>query len=114
MKRWQDMVNILAALWLFMSPWALGTTDDPFSSWNAWIVSLVLFGILFWAAIVEELRAPEWVTALIGLWLLCSPWILHYSTPSASMATWITGGLITILAVWGALWQSPTMHHLTH
>lgn len=98
-KRWQDWVKGIAGLWLFLSPWVLGVTGDSASSWNGWIV-----GLLIIIGSVVALRAPhglgsQWFVGIVGLWLVLSPAII---TVAAEMV-WtcvIVGILAAVLSLW--------------
>ena len=41
--RWQSWLNIVGGIWLFISPWVLGTTSDAATAWNAWIIGAAIF-----------------------------------------------------------------------
>ncbi|MGI6082116.1 MAG: SPW repeat protein [Limnochordia bacterium] len=71
--RWQDGVKGAAGLWLFVSPWAMGVTGDLFSSWNAWIVGIIMLISSAWAWRVPKATWLQWVGGLAGAWLAISP-----------------------------------------
>ena len=40
-KRWQDWLNLLIGIWLFISPWVIGFAGTRHAaSWNAWILGV--------------------------------------------------------------------------
>lgn len=41
--RWTEWINIILAVWLFISPWVLGFAQVPRAAWNAWIVAVIVF-----------------------------------------------------------------------
>jgi hypothetical protein len=98
-NRWQDWAKVAVGVWLLVSLWALGTVVDPTSSWNAWIV-----GVLIVTASMTSLRAPkevraEWASLALGGWLLLSPWILGFTAQvNATRNAWIAGALVVVLA----------------
>lgn len=104
-SRWEDWSNWLLALWLFVSPWALqfapGAASDTatnMAAWTAWI-SAVAVAIMAIAALYKVRQWEEWVNAVVGVWILASPWIMQYSNLKA--ATWnavVVGVLIGCLA----------------
>src|SRR5689334_23400180 len=57
-RRWQDWVNLLLGVWLFLSPWLLGYTGASMTaSWNAWILGVAL--VVFSAIAVSVPRTWE-------------------------------------------------------
>lgn len=113
-ERWQDGINLLLGVWLFLSPWLLGFADISAALWNA-----LVFGALIVAlaalAIVEYHDWEEWADMAIGLWVAVSPWVLGFAAltsgegAAAFAATWnalVTGVLTLGLAAW-ALFGRP-------
>ena len=99
--KWQDWVTLVLGVWLFFSPWILGFHSSmPGASWN-----FFLLGIAFvvFAAFGLSLRTAweEWVTLVLGLWMIISPWILAYSgIASARDDAVIVGVINAALAIW--------------
>jgi len=100
-------LGLLAAIWLFVSAFVI-----PGSGWMAWndIVFSILIGFF---ALCRTLAAYQqawmsWISALLGVWVVLSPWLLLRS-PADSMIgnNVLTGGLIIILSVWSALVTGP-------
>jgi hypothetical protein len=101
--QWQDGVNLLLAIWLFISPWTLGYSAITAASWNAWIVGVVLF-VLSLASLTQFQRWEEWVNTLLGLWLIVSPWVLGFSINTTAKWNMVIVGVIAgALALWNAL-----------
>lgn len=48
-QRWQDWLLLIGGIWLFVAPWALGSSADAASSWNAWIVGVAVLALGLWA-----------------------------------------------------------------
>ena len=99
-KHWQDPVNLVAGLWMLISPWVLGHQAETNPTWNA-----VIFGILIAAAapfaLFRVMAWEEWVSVAFGLWLVISPWLLGFSALVAAM--WnavIVGVIVAALALW--------------
>lgn len=100
-QHWQDWVNAVLGLWVFISPWIpqFGGAGD-LATWNFWIVG---FAVAFLAAgaLSAFQRWEEWTNIVLGVWLLASPWLLGFSTSAA--LTWnavIIGGLVAVFAGW--------------
>jgi len=102
-EQWQDAVNIILSIWLFISPWVLGYSGGQAQAWNAWIVAVVVF-VLSIASLAQFQRWEEWINVLLGIWLILSPWILRFSTNSRPAANAIIVGIIVgVLALWNVL-----------
>lgn len=84
-QRWEDWVNLVLGIWLFVSPWILGYAGIQGAAWNAYIMGIAI--VVF---TVFALRIPkpweEWVNSAVGLWMVLSPWILGFGGQTA--ATW--------------------------
>ncbi|HZS81349.1 MAG TPA: SPW repeat protein [Stellaceae bacterium] len=118
-NRWQDWVNALLAIWLFISPWVLqfgqggrtaapgaGAAGGPIdvvgnAAWNAWVLGVIVFLIAL-SAIGKLAFWQEWINLLLGAWLFASPWALGFlqAAPAASWDHWIVGFLVFILSIW--------------
>ena len=104
----------LAGLWEVIAPFVLGYTSGT-AEYNAIIVGIVLIILGVWSALSNDAgtdRTLNWVNALIGLWLVLSPFILGFSGFVTAMTNAIIVGVIVIiLAVWAAVqFRSPTPH----
>jgi len=104
-NKWQDWVNLVLAIWMFISPWALAfypgaATASVAAAWNAWILAIVI-GVFSVAALIKARPWEEWINLIAGVWVFVSPWVLGYST--ATIVLWnslIVGALVFILAIW--------------
>lgn len=47
--RWQNWLAALVGIWVFISPWVLGTTTSAPTEWNAWIFGVVAVILALWA-----------------------------------------------------------------
>ncbi len=99
-------LNILFSLWLIISPFLLAYSGlSTLAMWDAIIVGVI---VLILAAIREAnpMNASflSWINALLGLWLLISPFILGTSHFTAVL--WddvIVGIAFIVFGVWSAL-----------
>ena len=106
-KHWSvlDIVNIVAGLGLFLSPWYLGYEAATSAAWNAWIVG-ALVALIAIGALTAFTEYTEWANVVLGVWAIVAPWVLGFSATQA--ATWahvIAGIVIAELAaanVWFA------------
>jgi hypothetical protein len=127
-QRWQDWINLILAVWLFLSPWIINfggsayagitetgaggygaATNVAAAAWNAWIFGVIVFLIAL-SAIGRMQFWQEWINLLIGIWLFIAPWVLGFvALPGASWDHWIVGVLVFIFAAWnlGAVRRIP-------
>lgn len=95
--RWQDWVTAGLGVALIIAPWMVGVDSNIAFTLNAWFV-----GVLSLAAALESLSqpsrfAPEWITLLLGIWLLLSPWALSFlAVGSAAITAWIIAMLLIV------------------
>jgi len=96
----------VAGLWELVSPFILGYSAIRVAMWNAVIVGVVLILLAGWAALSQEVstdRTLDWINAILGLWLVVSPFALGYS--ATMVALWnsaIVGIVVIALAGWAA------------
>jgi SPW repeat len=105
---WRDVVNLILALWLVISPWALAYTMETIPMWNAIIVGVII-AVAAMAALIAFHKWEEWVNVALAVWLIVSPFALDYA--SHTMVLWnqlIVGALVGILALWTALTTPET------
>ena len=100
MKHWQDPVNAFLGAWLVLCPWVLGFDDE-----RVVLLDFSIVGVLLVAAVIGAIVVPhaweEWVEAVLGLWLLASPWILDFAEHAEAMQNAVFCGLVVaLLALW--------------
>ena len=101
--QWKDVVNLILGLWLIVSPWELSFNTVETPTWNAWVIGVVI-AVAAVAALVAFNKWEEWVEAVLGLWLIVSPFLLGFS--ALTHATWnqiIVGVIVGVLAIWSAV-----------
>lgn len=99
---WQDWADVVLAVLLFIAPWILQFAGTPAAAWNAWIGGIVVAALAI-SALLRFAEWEEWLIALVGLWLVLSPWLLGFAAMAAAMwSTVILGALIVISSAWKA------------
>ncbi len=110
-KGW-DWVRVVLAICLFLSPWVMGFARVTTPAWNAWIVAVAL-GALAFAALSVFAEWEEWAGAILGLWLIISPWVLGFAANGPAMFSHVVlGVIIAVVSAWTA-WdyhQHPRFH----
>ena len=102
--RYQDVINLICAVLLFISPWALGFSGDVMAARAAWVTGVVV-AIFAVAALVQFAEWEEWISLLLGLWMIIAPWIVAFSTVKAATAAFVILGVVVGLASISEIWQ---------
>lgn len=99
-KRWQDWVNLILGVWMFLSPWLLRYSDLSAPSWNAWILGAAV--VVFAAVAVSMPRQwEEAINVLLGIWMVISPWVLSFTGARNAEANAVVVGILVIaFAAW--------------
>ncbi len=114
--KWQDWSTLALGAVLFFAPFVLASLNAPQcslgsttwftapSSWNAWIVSVLLVAVSLWALARPGAGVTEWVRIVLGAWLLFVPWILGFvATGVVAWTAWVIGIVVIALALWKLL-----------
>ncbi len=80
--RRENWINLFLGAWIFIIPWALGTTTPGYSltavTINFWIIGMVIM-LSSGAALFKLKLWEEWVNVAAGIWLMGSPAIFNYA-----------------------------------
>lgn len=96
-QRWEDWINLVIGVWLFLSPWILGyIATRNAASWNAFIVGGAFVVFTVWALSIPK-PWEEWINALLGLWLVISPWVLGFAGSMTAMWNALICGAIVLV-----------------
>jgi uncharacterized membrane protein SirB2 len=105
-----DGLVLLAGLWLAISPWVLHFNDTaPNLRVNNLILGIAVAVVALGLTTRPEVMARlSWATALIGVWIIISPWVIQRSAVDMGMIlnNVITGGVIALV---GAVAAALTM-----
>ena len=98
--RWQDWAGFSLGLWLAISPWVLGFSDEPAATANAAVVGIVLAVVSLFEVGIAEV-AGEWLNVAAGLWLVVSPFVLGFGASRlAAFNAVVIGILVMLSAAW--------------
>ena len=78
MRRWQDIVELLVAIWLVASPFALAF----FSLQSASVITIFIGALVIMSSqfgIAKEKTWAEWMTIVLSIALGISPWALGFA-----------------------------------
>ncbi len=97
----------LAGVWMIIASFVLGYGVATAPFWDALIVGIIFIVLGAWAAMTTQVgtdKTLDWVNAIVGLWLLISPFVMSYTNLTAPLYNDIIIGIIVIiLGVWAAL-----------
>jgi hypothetical protein len=97
---WQDAVNFLLGVALFLSPLMLGFSTERAPALNAHMIG-ALIAIMALATILAFHAWEEWINAILGLWLILAPWVLGFNAHDTAKLTHVLIGITTlVLAIW--------------
>ncbi len=97
-------LNILFGLWLIISPFVLSFAGST-GMWDAVIVG-VIGVVLAWIRYASPDRAPilSWINALLGIWLIISPFLFGMAGVTALLWDYIIVGIaFVVFGAWSAL-----------
>jgi hypothetical protein len=99
-----DVTNLMLGAVLFLSPWLLSFSSiHDLASWNAWIAGMVI-AVLSIAALAAFAEWEEWLNLIVGLWVIISPWVLHFSTNLQVTSTNVIIGVIVAALAAYEIW----------
>lgn len=98
-QRWQDWINLLLGIWLFISPWVVGFEGSQMAaSWNAWILGVAV--VVFSAIAVSMPQVwEEIINLLLGIWMVISSWVIGVTSRSVETNAVIVGLLVILFAI---------------
>lgn len=104
-------INLLAAIWLFISPWVYGIYSRP-DAWNNWIVA-VLIAIFAVTRMSNPMgtRGVSFINLLLGAWTFASPWIYGYTGDHGRFVNSLIVGVIVFIV--GAVGSSVEPSNVT-
>jgi SPW repeat len=93
--RWQDWASFVLGLWLALSPWLVGYSENEAATANAVFVGLALALGAHFEATFDELGA-QWLNIAGGLWLLLAPFVVGFNFHAVATANSIAVGTLVI------------------
>lgn len=104
-RRWEDWCNMVLGLLLALSPWLLRFTGLEGATLNAVIIGGLVCALSALALTLLD-RWEAYISGLLGVWAMLSPWLLGFTAHDAAMLAHIgLGGLVVVVAVI-EVWQS--------
>jgi hypothetical protein len=109
----QDWVNLVCAVLLFISPWILAFSGDVMATRAAWITGVVV-AIFAVAALMQFAEWEEWISALLGVWMIVAPWVVGFASIGLAVAAFVVLGIVVLAASASELWQIRHPHVMAH
>jgi hypothetical protein len=97
-----DWINLVLAVLLIASPWVLAFPAGTVT-YNAVIAGLII-GIVAIAALSAFAQWEEWVNLVLGVWVIVSPFVLHFTTDTRALWTHVVIGLVVAVLAAIELW----------
>lgn len=92
---WNLLVSIALGLWLMLAPAVLGSSAPAAHSDHLLGALMVTVAMI---ALADVGRAVRFVNALLGAWVMVSPWLLEGATASAVWNDAVVGALVIVLS----------------
>jgi SPW repeat len=93
-------INILLGIWVIISPFVLGFSMLPAALWNNVATGGAVAILALIRTSVPQQPGWSWINAILGIWLIISPFALGFVSGAALWNSVILGIIITIIA-WG-------------
>jgi hypothetical protein len=94
-----DELEVVLGVWMFFSPWVFAPAAAMSGIAVLSILGLVIAADGMWALGKPAMRSPEWLMVLLGLGVVCSPWLLGLTGETAlTWNVWIVGVALVVLA----------------
>jgi hypothetical protein len=100
--RWQDWASFALGLWLAMSPWLLGYSNQDAATANAAFMGLALALGSHFEVSFDEVQA-EWFNLAAGVWLVAAPFMAGFSEHVTAAADSVAVGICVAALAFSAL-----------
>jgi hypothetical protein len=104
-KQWEDLANLVLGIWLCISPSVLQLAgNEMIVTQNAVLVGFLLI-VTETATLVSFRVWEEWISVVLGAWLVVSPWVLGI-TALVPMANFVIVGLVVLALALYEIWDA--------
>lgn len=93
---WQDGVELLLVIWIFVSPLFLGYFAYNAATLTAMIIAAVA-SLTTQLGLAKQQPWEEWITLCLAIFLAGSPWVFSYWESVAATANAVLSGLLLAL-----------------
>src|SRR6267378_4895108 len=97
--RWQDWINALLGVVLFITPFVFGDTSQTAAAWTAYVGGALLFVLGGGSLLFRWNPTVEYLPLIVGVLVFLAPWVLGFSAIAAmAWSAWVIGVLAFISA----------------
>lgn len=100
----RDLLNLVLAALLFVSPWLLGFAGEPLAAATAWVTGLVIAVVALAALFIKSVAWVESISLAMGVWTVAAPWILGFGTVMFALWAHVAAGVLLILVAGWEVW----------
>jgi len=101
--RWEDWVNLILGIWLFIAPWFWTGTARAIQSarTDSLVLGVIVILMALWALASPNVQLPEWINTIAGIWLFIAPWVLGFAAVAhgAAWTSWIIGIIVFLCSI---------------
>jgi hypothetical protein len=91
-----DVYNLMLGAFLFAAPWLFSYASEAARADDWTSSALVVASSL--AAVLAFAEWEEWVSMIVGLWVLASPWLLGFQHAKAMPINVAVGAMIAFMS----------------
>lgn len=103
-RRWPDWANMALGVLIAASPWLVGYVGLGGATMNAIIIGFLVFALSALALTLLD-RWEAYINALLGVWLLLSPWLLGFAIFDMAKFAHLFGGALVLAIAFLEIWQ---------
>lgn len=108
-RRWQDWANMVLGVLAMASPWLFGYSGLEGATMNAAIIGFLVFALSALALTLLD-HWEAFINAVLGLWLVVSPWLLGFALfDVAKFAHMGIGAFVLVIAA-AEIWATQLEH----
>lgn len=108
--RWQDWVNLILGVWLFIAPFfGIGAVYSA-AAVNGYIFGAIIVAFSLYALYTGHVW-EEWINMAIGIWLVFAPLALGFYGLHVVMLNHVdVGAALFGIALWATVMHTPYEH----
>lgn len=103
-RRWEDWANVVFGLFLAASPWLLQFTGLEAATLNAVIIGGLICALSALALTLLD-RWEAYISGLLGLWAMLSPWLIGFTAYDTAMLAHLGLGALVLTVAAIEIWQ---------
>lgn len=108
-RRWQDWACMTLGIAMTASPWLLGYTGLEDATLNAVLIGFLVFALSALALTLLD-RWEAYLNAMLGIWLMLSPWLLRFDSYDAAKFPHLAIGAFILVIAAQEVWQGRNVH----